>query len=279
MEEKELSGLKQMHSQVRLTLLASLVFFLIGLFALVSHWTSAVPIIIFACVFRLAAVWWVRRRYNAAWTKAFVVKAAEKRMKPVEYQARETVPETLVSDLGFAPEVRLVPNSLRFHVLKGRLSGCAVTVAETAFVRVTAAGRQGGRTAAGTLVTAENAVPAGERWTLLSQHPLDGICPMSEYDHSAWQTVPAPAALSGAACFSANGQTESLVAVAKMIAPFAAGRSMALAAADGRLSILLPGSFYAGKPDITKAPTAEMIASGQIPVLETLETILARLQA
>ena len=130
MEEKELSGLKQMHSQVRLTLLASLVLFLIGLFALVSRWDSAVAIIIFACIFRLGAVWWMRRRYNAAWTRSFVKAAAEKVINPADYQARERIPEMLVSDLGFAPEVRLVPNSLRFHVLRGELAGCSVTKVE-----------------------------------------------------------------------------------------------------------------------------------------------------
>ena len=275
MEEKELEGLKKLHNQVRLALLASLVFFLIGLFALVSRWDSAVPIIIFACVFRLGAVWWVRRRYNAAWAKVFVTAAAEKKMKPLDYMAREKVPETLLSDLGFAPDVKLVPNSLWFHVLRGTLSGCPVTAAETAFVRVTAAGRQGGRSAAGTLVTAENALPAGEKWVLLSNHPLDGTCPMSEYDHSTWQALPAPASLSGAACFTENGSYESLEKAVKILAPLAAGQSLALAAANGRLSILVSGSFYAAKPDITKAPEEKTLQSGTIPVLETLEKILA----
>ena len=275
MEEKELEGLKKLHNQVRLALLASLVFFLIGLFALVSRWDSAVPIIIFACVFRLGAVWWVRRRYNAAWAKVFVTAAAEKKMKPVEYTAREKVPETLLTGLGFAPDVKLVPNSLWFHVLRGTLSGCPVTAAETAFVRVTAAGRQGGRSAAGTLVTAENALPAGEKWVLLSNHPLDGTCPMSEYDHSTWQALPAPASLSGAACFTENGSYESLEKTVKILAPLAAGQSLALAAAEGRLSVFVSGSFYAAKPDIAKAPDEKTLQSGTIPVLETLEKILA----
>ncbi|MBR6966356.1 MAG: hypothetical protein IKH81_04665 [Clostridia bacterium] len=278
MEEKELSGLKQMHSQVRLTLLASLVLFLIGLFALVSRWDSAVAIIIFACIFRLGAVWWMRRRYNAAWTRSFVKAAAEKVINPADYQARERIPEMLVSDLGFAPEVRLVPNSLRFHVLRGELAGCSVTVSETAFVRITAAGRQGGKTAAGTLVTAENALPDDEKWILLFNHPLDGICPMSDYDHSTWQSIPAPVSLPGAACFTENGSTASLEAAAKNLAPFAKGQHIAMAAADGKLSILLPGSFYAAKPDIAKAPDAETLQSGTIPILETMEKILAGLK-
>lgn len=278
MEEKELSRLKQLHSQVRLALLASLVFFLIGLFALVSRWDSAVPIIIFACVFRLGAVWWVRRRYNAAWAKVFVTAAAEKKMKPAEYAAREKVPETLLTGLGFAPDVKLVPNSLWFHVLRGTLSGCPVTVAETAFVRVTAAGRQGGRSAAGTLVTAESALPAGEKWVLLSNHPLDGTCPMSEYDHSTWQALPAPASLSGAACFTGNGSYGSLEQAVKILAPLAAGQSLALAAAEGRLSVFVSGSFYAAKPDIAKAPEEKTLQSGTIPVLETLEKLLEGLR-
>ena len=38
-----IENLKKQHDRVRLTLLVSLVLFLIGLFALVSHWDSAVP--------------------------------------------------------------------------------------------------------------------------------------------------------------------------------------------------------------------------------------------
>ena len=80
-----IENLKKQHDRVRLTLLVSLVLFLIGLFALVSHWDSAVPIIIFACLFRLIGVWLVRRAYNAAWVGAESIAAAETAMAGVAY--------------------------------------------------------------------------------------------------------------------------------------------------------------------------------------------------
>ena len=86
-----IENLKKQHDRVRLTLLVSLVLFLIGLFALVSHWDSAVPIIIFACLFRLIGVWLVRRPYNAAWMEAESIAAAEKAMEGVTYVRREEI--------------------------------------------------------------------------------------------------------------------------------------------------------------------------------------------
>ena len=59
-----LKVLEKRYQMMRTMLFLSLVFFLIGLFALVSRWSSAILIIIFACIFRLVAVWYAKKRYR-----------------------------------------------------------------------------------------------------------------------------------------------------------------------------------------------------------------------
>ncbi|MBQ1402750.1 MAG: hypothetical protein IIY90_05530, partial [Oscillospiraceae bacterium] len=70
-----MEALQKQYQFLRLMLLISLLLFLTGLFALVSRWSTAIPIILFACVFRLAAIGWARRRYEAAWMEQSAVAA------------------------------------------------------------------------------------------------------------------------------------------------------------------------------------------------------------
>ena len=278
MKEQTLSGLSKLHSIVRLCLLASLVFFLIGLFALVSRWDSAIPIIVFACVFRLAAVGLARRKYNAAWMQASTTAAAESKYGPVTYNARETAPQTLVTDLGFAPDVLLAPGTFLFHVLRGTLEGHPFRLAETAFVRLSENGKKAqGRSVAGTLITVENALPASEKWVLLKDHALDGFCPLTEYSRSAWK--PAGALINGTACFTDGEETESPVIAAKVLRRMLDRQGAVLAAADGNLSLLIPGSFYACKPELAKAPTEEALNRTVLPAPGIMQDILAALRS
>ena len=277
MNEKTLSDLSKQHNIVRLSLLASLVFFIIGLFALVSRWDSAVPIIIAACLFRLVVVWLARRKYNAAWMKASSTAAAERQCGPVSYEARETAPDTLVTDLGFAPDVQLTPKTLLFHVIRGSISDCPFRLAETAFVRLSGNRKTpGSSSVAGTLITVENALPEDEKWTLLINHSLEGIYPLIEYDRSTWKTVAVSSP--GAACFSANGKTDSLETVSAAIGTKLNNQDAALAAEGGKLSLMLPGVYYARKADITKAPTETMLNGMSIPVLDMVRKILDELR-
>ena len=277
MNEKTLSGLSKLHNIVRLSLLASLVFFVIGLFALVSHWDSAVLIIIAACLFRLVAVGLARRKYNAEWMKASSKAAAERQCGPVSYDARETAPDTLVTDLGFAPDVQLTPNTLLFHVIRGNMSDCSFRLAETAFVRLSGKRKTpGSKSVAGTLITVENALPEDEKWAFLINHSLEGICPMIEYDRSTWK--PVDVSCPGAVCFSANGKTDSLETVSAVIRSKLSKQDAALAAEGGKLSLMLPGVYYARKADITKAPTETMLNGISIPVLDLMKEILDKLR-
>ena len=277
MNEKTLSDLSKQHNIVRLSLLASLVFFIVGLFALVSRWNSAVPIIIAACLFRLVVVGLARRKYNAAWMKASSTAAAERQCGPVSYEARETAPDTLVTDLGFAPDVQLTPKTLLFHVIRGSMSDCPFRLAETAFVRLSGNRKTpGSSSVAGTLITVESALPEDEKWTLLINHSLEGIYPLIEYDRSTWKTV--SVSTPGAACFSANGKTDSLETVSAAIGTKLNNQDAALAAEGGKLSLMLPGVYYAQKADITKAPTETMLNGMSIPVLDMVRKILDELR-
>ena len=277
MNEKTLSDLSKQHSLVRLSLLASLIFFAVGLFALVSKWDSAVPVIIFSCLFRLVAVGLARRRYNISWMRESSIAAAEKKCGPVTYTARETVSQTLVTELGIAPDVRLTPNTFLFHALRGSLSGLPFCLGETAFVRLSENGKKAaGRSVAGSLITVENALPADEKWVLLKGHPLDGFFNLVEYDPRAWKQV--EGSFSGAACFSDGGSTECSGPAAALLGKMLNQQSAVLAASEGKLSLLLPGSFYARKADITKAPTQEMLDRAFIPALDLMEYLLETLR-
>ena len=268
-----LEELKQKHGQVRLMLLASLVLFLIGLFALVSHWDSAIWIIVFACLFRLVAVWLVRRRYNAAWMQASVVSAAESMLRELSYTAQESAEEGVLSGRGFCPAVSLTPGTQLHHVLRGTLSEKPVTIAEGAFV---SALNRGSGAVSGTLLTAEEVLPRDENWVLLWHRPFDALLPLSDY-YSVWTALPAPASLPqpDGACFTPGGKSENLPALWAVLKPYCREPGVALAAHDGKLSLFLAGTFYAQKPDITRVPTEKLLRGGAIPGLEVMKKLLS----
>lgn len=272
--------LKKEYERVRLMLLASLVFFLIGLFALVSRWDTAFFIILFACLFRLLGVWLVRRRYNAVWMEESACAAAEKRMKDVRYTDKEEIPTDLLPDLGFTPPVSLVPQNKRYHVLRGTLAGKAATAAETAFMRLKESGRATtGTPVSGTMITVEDALPKEENWVILWRRPFDGVMPLSDF-YSIWTYVETPKEMDpdGTACFTPGGETAYLEKAAAILAPFCKEGGIALAARDGKLSLLLSGVFYAKKPVISQAPSEAALKSGVIPGLDLMQKLCASLR-
>ncbi|MBQ3704705.1 MAG: hypothetical protein II885_18500 [Oscillospiraceae bacterium] len=271
--------LNKHYQWVRLALLASLVFFLIGLFALVSRWDAAVALIVFACAFRLIAVWLARRRYNAAWMQASATASAEKSMTNVHYTPREEAPSDLLSVLGFTPPISLAPQTQLYHVLRGSLSGLPVTVAETAFVRgKDSSAASFGKAISGILLSAENALPQEEAWVILWHRPFDGLMPLSEF-YSAWNYIDTPKGMppDWTACFTPGGRTDCLEKAAAVLGPYCRDLGVALAARDGRLSLLLPGVFYAQKPDISRSPSEEALQGNAIAGLEVLRKLSARM--
>ena len=272
MQRKTLSDLTKQHRLLRVTLLVSLVFFVIGLIAVILHWDVAVPVIVFACLFRVIVVWLVRRRYNSSWMQVSVTNAAEKKCGPVSYKARETAPDGLAESLGIAPDVQLTPNTLFFHVLRGNLSDLPFRLAETAFVRMGANRRAiASSTVAGSLITVENALPDQEEWTLLINRPLDNFCSLRQYEQSGWKPVPVSSA--GAACYSKSGTADSAETACIALSKMMNQQCAVLAATGGKLSLLLPRWFYADKPDM-RTPTEEALNRTVIPPLEFMEKLL-----
>ena len=275
-----IENLKKQHDRVRLTLLVSLVLFLIGLFALVSHWDSAVPIIIFACLFRLIGVWLVRRPYNAAWMEAESIAAAEKAMEGVTYVRREEIGAELLPELGLTPEIQIIPQSQRYHVLRGQIAERNVTVAETAFTPMKEKnGSITGKTVSGTLLVAEDSLPESEQWVILWRQPFDGLVPLSEYYNSR-KPAEAPRELpeNWAACFAESEDRKCFESAAKTLAPYCKGDyGIALSARGGKLSLFFPGMFYARKPDLSPAPTEELLRQGTVPGIELMRDLLKTL--
>ena len=130
-----MEALQKQYLFLRLMLLISLLLFLTGLFALVSRWSTAIPIILFACVFRLAAIGWARRRYEAAWMEQSAVAAAEKMLRAISYTAKEAADMDCLQSKGLLPRMPLVPNAQLHHVLRGSMDGKTLRAAECAFVR------------------------------------------------------------------------------------------------------------------------------------------------
>ena len=272
MHRTTLSDLSKQYLLLRLVLLLSLIFFLIGLVALISRWGATVPIIIFACLFRLVAVWLVQRKYHASWMQASATVAAEQKCGTVSYTARETVSGTLVTDLGLAPDVHIAPHTRLFHVLRGNQSGLPFRLAETAFVRTDGTRKVAGSSpVAGSLITMENALPKDEKWVLLMNDPMNGFCPLKVYERSGWKQVFASSGT--AVCFSENGIAGSADAARTMLSRLLNQESAILAASGGNLSLMLPGCFYACKADLSKAPTEEMLKQTVIPALDIMQKL------
>ena len=272
-----MDNLKKEYERVRLMLLASLVFFLIGLFALVSHWDAAFLLILCACLFRLLGVWLARRRYNAVWMEENASAAAEKMMETVRYTAAEEIPSDLLQALGFTPPVSLVPQNKRYHVLRGILAGKAATVAETAFMRLKDSGRAAaGTPVSGTMITVEDTLPEEENWVILWHRPFDGVMPLSDF-YSNWTYVETPKGMDpdGTACFTPGGETACLEKAAAILAPSCKEGRIALAARGGKLSLLLSGVFYAKKPVISQPPSEAALKGSAIPGLDVMQKLCA----
>ena len=159
-----LKVLEKRYQMMRTMLFLSLVFFLIGLFALVSRWSSAILIIIFACIFRLVAVWYAKKRYRDEIIRQNAIASGMKNMQNITYSITEKAPEELLTKLGFLPDISLVPGAALRHVIHGSINGRAISIAETAFVASSSH-----KNVSGTLLTAENALSDEEQWVVLCE--------------------------------------------------------------------------------------------------------------
>lgn len=269
MPSVSLQALNALQKKHRLVLLLSMVFFLIALFALVSHWAIAYPLIAFACAFSLICGRLSRARYTEAFTRALMEQALPDGLVPSSYAASESA-DGLLAACGLIPDLPCVPGAKRHHVLHARMGDAAFSVGETACVRKTA--QQGVRSAAGTLVTADGLLPVQEGWVILLQAPFAGFCADSDYAglHPSARGDGWPegeyTVLQREAC-----RMEALPACLSLLLAEPGARPAALAAKDGTLSLFLPGAFYApGKADPGKPVTPGMLSGFHLPALDLL---------
>lgn len=267
--------LEKRYQMIRTSLFISLVFFLIGLFALVSRWSSAIPIIIFACIFRLAAVWYAKKRYRDELIRQNAVASGMTSMQNVAYTLSEKAPESLLTKLGFIPDISLVPGAALHHVLRGSMNGKNVTVAETAFV---SSGSH--KNVSGTLLTAENVLSAEEQWVFLWRSPFYNLITQPEYIQHGWSELDSTDFSMGGQCvlLSPGGATETISKAIKVLLPFCKNQGVGLAARDGNLSLFLNDTFYIQNPDITKAPDGDSVKGDTIVGIEVIDKICKALE-
>lgn len=264
---KALASLQKKH---RLMLLLSMVLFLTALFALVSHWTIAYPLIALSCVFYLVGSRLSRRRYTEAFTQALMEQALPAPLSPVSYAASEGA-DGLLSECGLIPGISCVPGAKRHHVLHGQMGQAAFSVSEAACVRRTA--QHGMRSVAGTLVTMDSVLPAQENWLILLHDPFSGFCAAEEL--AGFDPIPRESAWPEGdytVLRRRGGDVQAVFACLSVLLKESSAHPAALAAHAGSLSLLVPGSFYApSKADPSKPVSPETMKDFRLPPLEHLK--------
>ncbi len=264
--------LKKKFHLARGALICSFVIDAVGIAALILQWRGTVPIIIFAFLFYLAAVGITKRQYNKAWYEKNTIKLAEKQMQEISYTPKEIKEGNALISLGFVPELSFIARDQFYHVLRGKLKGLQTTAAETAFVRRY---KTESRSIGGTLVSTEGILAPEESWVILWQHPLDGITAHMEYEENGWTVEETPEVLSDfpAECMTRGEKQDYMEKAAVVLSVYCKNMSAAVAAENGKLSLLLPSVFYAQKPDPLRQPAEEDLERGSITGLEIMEKL------
>lgn len=269
------NALVSLQRKHRSILLLSMVFFLTALFALVSRWTIAYPLIAFSCVFYLVLSRLSRRRYTEAFTQALMAHALPAALDPVSYAASQDADGLLVQR-GLIPDIPCVPGAKQHHALRGMMKDAPFCVSEVACVRKASRGMC---SVAGTLVTADSILPGQESWLILLGDPLAGFCTPEEY--ADLEPVPRGDGWPGGEYVVLQRKGSRADLLSACLAPLLAnpnGCPAALAARDGALSLFVPNSFYAPvKADPTKPVSPESLSGFRLPALELLQQLTDRL--
>ena len=270
-----LKVLEKRYQMMRTMLFLSLVFFLIGLFALVSRWSSAILIIIFACIFRLVAVWYAKKRYRDEIIRQNAIASGMKNMQNITYSITEKAPEELLTKLGFLPDISLVPGAALHHVIRGSINGRAISIAETAFVASSSH-----KNVSGTLLTAENALSDEEQWVVLWRSTFYNLITQPEYIQHGWAELDSSDFPTGGQCvlLSPGGTTETISNATKVLLPFCKNQGVGLAARDGKLSLFLNDTFYIQNPDVSKSPDRDSVRGDKIAGIDVLDKICKTLE-
>lgn len=268
---KELNDLQ---CKCRFYLLLSMVFFLIALFSLVSHWAITGPVVVFSCFFYLLTNRFNKKRYAEALTQRLTVCIAQQVGAEFSaYTASEALDPNRTA-MGFTPNTFYIPGAKAHHVFHGILNGKPLSISEAAFLRKNSNGHT--CSVAGTLVSVQNAVPASEAWVILQNDPFSRFCPKDEYAQNGFAPVSSSENL---AAWRAPSGTDTLLSSCISLLTSNAGDSpIALAAQNGTLSLFEIGAFYAPtKVDYTKLFSDSDLKNAQIHAFTLIRQIIEKL--
>ena len=277
METMSPARLRTLQSAARWARTATLVLFIMTMVAQVSQWGAVQSVLGILCLCALA-VWLVlARRYKRGFIRAIVEHSAGRVVRQPVYAPLEKE-DGVPGKLGFAPErVPFAPGLRLHHTVRGALRGLPFMMAETAFVRMKD-GRPG-NSVAGTLISVEGALPSAEAWLLERGGAMDAVCAEDDRAGGGYQSVPV-ALPEGIVC-AAKGEIgeERLLACASWLAALEPAKApAALAVKDGRLSLLLCGSFYVpDRVDTSRAFQESMLDSCELKPAEAFDRLIGEI--
>lgn len=258
-----------LQKQHRSILLLSMVLFLTALFALVSRWTIASPLIALSCVFYLVINRSSRRRYTEAFTHALMVYSLPEPFIPISYAASQSA-DNLLWKRGVTPWISCVLGAKQHHLLRGQLKNAHFSISEIAFVRKTDCGMS---SIAGTLVTADRVLSSQDSWVILLRDPFAGFCSAEEYvgfepvaHRNTWPdgeyTV----------LRQKESRAENLDVCLSLLLEDSDAHPAAMAAQNGSLTLFVRNFFYApAKADPSKPIDTEALKGLCLPGLALIK--------
>lgn len=250
----------------RTILLLSMVFFLIALFALVSHWTVAYPLIFLSGVFYLVFSRRSRSQYAEALAYITVSNSLPSPHSSASYSASQNA-DDLLSRCGLLPGIACVPGAKQHHVFRTSVKDTPLCVSEIAIVRKA---HDGMRSVAGTLITAEQILPTEESWLILLRDPFAGFCSIKEYTGvTSISSEDMPLNGDCTVLQQQNGSAQTISTILPLLLKMSFTQPVALAAQNGTLTFLITDTFYAPvKADPSKTLNPEAMANFHLPALE-----------
>lgn len=262
-----------LQKQHRSMLLLSMVLFLTALFALVSRWTIAAPLIALSCVFYLVINRLSRRRYTEAFTHALIVYSLPEPFIPISYAASQSA-DNLLWKRGLIPDISCVPGARQHHLLRGQLKDAHFSISEIAFVRKA---NRSMSSIAGTLVTADRVLSSQDSWVILLRDPFAGFCSTEEYvgfepvaHRDTWPdgeyTV----------LRQIESRAEDLDVCLPLLLEYSDTHPAAMAAQNGSLTLFVRNLFYApAKADPSKPVNTETLKGLCFPGLALIKHLVS----
>lgn len=275
MKPTALETLSALQKRGRSMLLVSLILFLISLFALVSHWQIAYPLIAFSCLFHLISNRLCKRRCAHAYTRALMEHAVGDRFAVTTYASAEPA-DGLLEQKGLIPCACCVPGARQHHVLRGSTGHGAFSIGEVAFLRKS--GPHAVKTLSGTLIVMDGILPEKERWILQYREPLADFCSMEEYIQNGYvQESASPMSPQDEYVVwkHPGSGAEHLAPCMSILQSDRKPYPAALAAHDGSLSLLIAGSYYAPRKVNSAQPLDPDTLQGfQLPGFRMMERMV-----